>query len=462
MCIDKTGPRTGTVALVGLVYLNAEQISNGLIDEGPGQYYLSPVFPGKLTKQRPAIAMPVLYWLGATAACEDGGWGILLPQQKNFLEDHIHHQVELVPLPAGEHHNPGEGNPHEITNTCPDLPGWLPADDAVFNGTAPAGAAFGYNVKADPHLRDIWPPIPLNGVVLEMHRPDGVTFPLAGRVLPLRPGITAMKYVVLSDLHLVPPGGVANGLDPADRLARAIADVNRLHADAAVCFLAGDLADRGEPEAYALLREIVAHLKVPVRYLLGNHDDRPTFLAAVPEAVTDPDGFVQCVVDTEAGRLIGLDTSEPGRVDGVVCAVRRAWLADRLAEARDRPVHIVLHHPPYAMGMPVDRIRLSDADAVREVLAGHPDVRAIIAGHVHRTSSGLWRGLPVATIPGCHYGVSLHLEDGPGAQRRLEGTAAYAVVLADGDQVIVHTRDYLDRHVELADGLFRKPRRDAA
>lgn len=44
-----------------------------------------------------------------------------------------------------------------IANANDALPGWLPADDASFVGTAPAGAAFGYNIPADANLEARWP-----------------------------------------------------------------------------------------------------------------------------------------------------------------------------------------------------------------------------------------------------------------------------------------------------------------
>ena len=55
-----------------------------------------------------------------------------------------------------------------------------------------------------------------------------------------------MKFIVLSDLHLGPPGAAVNGLDPAARLAAAVEAVNRDHANADFVAIAGDLADLGD------------------------------------------------------------------------------------------------------------------------------------------------------------------------------------------------------------------------
>ncbi|NJS40114.1 MAG: phosphodiesterase, partial [Rhodobacteraceae bacterium] len=58
------------------------------------------------------------------------------------------------------------------------------------------------------------------------------------------PELNPVKLIVLSDLHLGPQGVPVNGLDTGDRLAQAVAVINRDHADAAMVLVAGDLADR--------------------------------------------------------------------------------------------------------------------------------------------------------------------------------------------------------------------------
>ena len=269
------------------------------------------------------------------------------------------------------------------------------------------------------------------------------------------------KLVVMSDLHLVPEGEVANGLDTADRLSRAVESVNANHADADACLLLGDLADRGERAAYERLRGITSRLTVPLLVTLGNHDDRPTFLDVFGRTHAAETGCVDLVLDVKGTRLIVLDSSEPGVVAGVLSAAQLTWLEARLAEARDRPVIVALHHHANLLSLPVDRIRLEQADAFVAILKTHRDVRQVIAGHVHLVTTGVWRGLPFTTIAGGHYSVTPHIPGTPGDQGRLEGPGQYGVVISDAEATLVHFHDFLDRHLVLADGLFR-PRAAAA
>jgi 3',5'-cyclic AMP phosphodiesterase CpdA len=89
-------------------------------------------------------------------------------------------------------------------------------------------------------------------------------------------------------------------------------------------------------------------------------------------------------------------------VEGRLGAERLAWLDARLAEERETPTIVAMHHPPLLLGIPAwDAIGLPDADraALGEIIAGHPHVRRIVAGHVHRTALGSVGGCPVFTCP---------------------------------------------------------------
>lgn len=267
-----------------------------------------------------------------------------------------------------------------------------------------------------------------------------------------------LKLVIMSDLHLVPEGEVSNTLDTAARLCVAVDSVNLHHADADLCILAGDLADLGEADAYHRLRDIIAPLTVETHLMLGNHDDRPTFLSVMGAEHADDTGHVQKVVDIKGHRVILLDSSEPGLVEGVICPARLDWLAARLDEALDRPVIVILHHHVLPLSMPVDSIILRDGAGLLDVLRRHPDIRQVIAGHVHITTTGVWRGIPFTTLAGGHYNVSVTLPGHASPQDRLEGPGQYAVVLADHDSCVVHFENFLDRHPVIAPENFGRVR----
>ncbi|OYW63187.1 MAG: hypothetical protein B7Z40_15525 [Bosea sp. 12-68-7] len=260
-----------------------------------------------------------------------------------------------------------------------------------------------------------------------------------------------IKIVHVSDTHVVAAPHTLYGLDPRNRLARAVADIALRHDDAALCVVTGDLAHWGERNAYAAFASAWAGCPLPTILMIGNHDDREAFKAVISPAMVDAAGFVQ------GQRVLGdltclfLDTASSGSHAGAYCERRRAWLAQALAEAPG-DVLIFMHHPPFAVGVPaVDAIALADAEAFASVVAPHRErIRHIFFGHLHRPISGSWRGIPFSCTRGLNHQLSL---DG---QLRIEGgedvgdivgsrePPGYNVALIAADRIVVHAVAFLD------------------
>lgn len=254
-----------------------------------------------------------------------------------------------------------------------------------------------------------------------------------------------LKFVVLSDLHLLADGKLSHGLDTTERLRAGVAAINARHQDADFVALAGDLADLGERAAYETLRELLSELSPPVHITIGNHDSRETFLNVFGQGEASETGFVDKVVDAKGQRIILLDSAiEFGRHDGRLEPAQLDWLAARLDEAADRPVIVILHHHANPLSTAVDEIILENGPAFAEILSAHGDVRQVIAGHVHYPSTAIWRGIPFTTLSGGHYNVTIPLGRPWTQPQILSGPAQMAVVLTDPEQTLVHFDNYLD------------------
>ena len=82
-----------------------------------------------------------------------------------------------------------------------------------------------------------------------------------------------------------------------------------------------------------------------------------------------------------------------------------------------------MHHPPFETLIGhMDRIGLLEgADALAEILAGHPAVERVVCGHLHRTIYSRVGGVVVSTAPSPAHqvcleppGFHLHAWSGPG------------------------------------------------
>lgn len=253
-----------------------------------------------------------------------------------------------------------------------------------------------------------------------------------------------LKFLVISDLHLVGEGQASMTLDTAERLEACVSTINARYGDADFVVVAGDLADLGEEAAYHRLQAILGDLTIPAYLTLGNHDDRPTFLRVFGAEHADETGCVNHVIDAKGYRVIVLDSSEPGRVDGVLEAGQIDWLRARLAEVPDQPVIVVLHHNANALRIAADAIKLIDDAPFVAALATHPDVRQVIAGHVHLTSTALYHGIPFTTLAGGHYSVSFNVDAPDQPFRALTGPGQMAVVLGEPHVTTVLFEDFID------------------
>lgn len=240
-----------------------------------------------------------------------------------------------------------------------------------------------------------------------------------------------MKIIQLTDTHLLPSGMTVHGVDPEAQLRAAITDIVASQADADLLVITGDLCNDGDPEAYALMRDILAPLPFPVRLMLGNHDSRPEFVEAFPDHPRDINGYIQSHMDTDHGRLLFLDTHEAGVIGGIYGADRLAWLDDALAGAGDLPVTVFVHHPPIHDGIRHFRdISLHDDGAVRRRLAAHPaGVRHIVFGHIHVPLSGTSpEGIAYSSGQSCsHRLIDLSLPD----PWWTDGSPCYRVLFID-------------------------------
>jgi 3',5'-cyclic AMP phosphodiesterase CpdA len=251
-----------------------------------------------------------------------------------------------------------------------------------------------------------------------------------------------MKLIHLTDLHLMPPGQMLWGLDPSARLDAALDDIARHHADAGLCAITGDLTEKGDAAAYALLKQRLARFPLPTRLMLGNHDDRAAYLSVFGGA--DPSGHVQHAEEREGAHLLFLDTLKgPPSSAGLYDAPRRAWLAAELAKARGRPVYLFMHHPPFDIGHALmDLIKLEDAADFAALLKGH-DIRHIFFGHAHRTISGMWNGIGFSALPSLNH--QLPLVGGSVPTVYSDEPPMYAVVTIEAGMTLVHADAFLDR-----------------
>jgi 3',5'-cyclic-AMP phosphodiesterase len=217
--------------------------------------------------------------------------------------------------------------------------------------------------------------------------------------------------VHLSDTHLLGGGRLLGDVyDTAANLARTLEAVSALGIRPDALVFTGDLTDLGEPEAYAALRRAVepvaAALDAPVVWVAGNHDERSALRQGLLDAAPTEEP-VTGVWDLGGLRLIALDSTVPGWHHGDIDDAQLDWLRAELAAPAALGTLLALHHPPLPSHIPLfDILELRDQARLAAAIEG-TDVRGILAGHLHYSTSGTFAGVPVSVAAATCYTMNL-------------------------------------------------------
>lgn len=169
LCTAKDSATVGNIGLSGYVTASPTFLLNmtGSATPVPGLYYLSNDTPGRCVRARPGVPIHVAYIQSPSVVCGIDYEVLIIPGVEDLVSDHVHLQFELFAVPAGTHVPPPIGGTHTIAPANSTIPGWLPASDPIFNGRAPVGALFGYNLSQHLTVNRHWPPVPAEALVLE-------------------------------------------------------------------------------------------------------------------------------------------------------------------------------------------------------------------------------------------------------------------------------------------------------
>lgn len=217
--------------------------------------------------------------------------------------------------------------------------------------------------------------------------------------------------VHMSDTHLLARDRLLGDVyDTRIALEQTLAAVRRSGVRPDALVFTGDLTDLGEPAAYRALRAVVEplaeELGAPLVWVAGNHDERRALrrdllgLAATDDPVTG-------VWDLGGLRLIAVDTSVPGWHHGDLDDAQLAWLREELSTPAPLGTLLALHHPPLPSHIPLfDILELRHQDRLADVISG-TDVRGILAGHLHYSTSGTFASVPVSVAAATCYTMNL-------------------------------------------------------
>lgn len=191
-----------------------------------------------------------------------------------------------------------------------------------------------------------------------------------------------LEVVQLTDSHLFADArGKLLGLETCHSLARVVDQVLLERPVVDLVLATGDLSQDGSADSYRHFRRQAERIDAQRRWCPGNHDERE----AMCQVAGDSD-LMRPVLDIGAWRIVLLDSLVPGSVFGVLADDQLDMLEQALSQAPERHALVCLHHHPVSIGSRwMDSIGLRNPEALFAVLDRHPQVRALLWGHVHQS-----------------------------------------------------------------------------
>lgn len=207
---------------------------------------------------------------------------------------------------------------------------------------------------------------------------------------------SSVLLVQLSDSHLfAEAGGSLLGMKTRESLDKVIDLVLSEQSDIDLIVASGDLSQDGSVESYEAFRQLSGRIAAPARWFPGNHDELPQM-----EQVAAQSDVLEPIIDIGQWRVTLLDSAVPGSVPGFLEPSQLELLEQSLSEAPQRHHLVSLHHHPVDIGCEwMKPIGLRNADALFAVLDKHPQVRAVLWGHVHQEFDQMRGGVRLLASP---------------------------------------------------------------
>jgi len=204
-----------------------------------------------------------------------------------------------------------------------------------------------------------------------------------------------LRLAQITDTHLyADPDGRLLGLNTLDCVQRVVQLAAQRRPELVVA--TGDLAHDASPQAYRLLQQCFSDLQVPVYCLPGNHDES----AALRAHLNGAPCHSQSGLHLAGWQLAFVDSTVRGSEGGHLARRELEHLDSLLTQAADSPAMVWLHHQPVAIGSRwLDTMAVDNSADFFQVIDRHPQVRAVVWGHVHQRFEQLRNNVALLATP---------------------------------------------------------------
>jgi Icc protein len=206
-----------------------------------------------------------------------------------------------------------------------------------------------------------------------------------------------VQVLQFTDLHLVcDPEQELWGVNTYRQFTRAVQEAIAQYSRTDLVLLTGDLVHDPQIEAYRLLQGYVAQLPFPIYRIPGNHDDP----RLIDKCLSEGNLRSETTIRIGSWQIILLDSNAPAPAGGRLDKNQLQRLEEALSAYPDHYSLVCLHHHPVPIKSPwMDAMALVNPEEFFQVLDRHPQVQAVIWGHIHQEFDSRRQGVRLLGTP---------------------------------------------------------------
>jgi len=203
----------------------------------------------------------------------------------------------------------------------------------------------------------------------------------------------------ISDSHLYEdPAGELKGVRPRDSYDTVLKAAHTRFPEPDVVVLGGDMAQDEAAPTYRKVAEMLPWC-APVMISPGNHAHLPSLQGALIPALKACASYSDHL-QLEHWQVITLNTHREDTISGYLSASELGRLKQLLEASSEKHTVIALHHPPLDVGSRwLDAIGLENRGELWRLIAGFPQVKVLLSGHIHQAFDTFHNGVRVLGTP---------------------------------------------------------------
>lgn len=217
------------------------------------------------------------------------------------------------------------------------------------------------------------------------------------------------RVVQISDSHLfASTDGRLLGLNTEQSLAAVISCIKKEQPQIDLVLATGDISQDGSVDSYKRFQAHLEQINAPSYWLQGNHDLTTPML----NALGGRSHLSPCIISLGEWRIIMLNSSIERQVPGYFVEEELQFLRRALAETKEHPTLVALHHHPIPMGCAwLDTQVVANTADFWRVLDVFSHVKIVMWGHVHQAWQGERNGVVLMSVPSTCVQFKPHSED---------------------------------------------------